>query len=274
MIRDGLQFTETLTNGKEKLKLLHLRDDAPWRCAKPQVNSLFNVLKNSILYRIISHLCAVVCIVSCASEAPEVPARSAAFTETYRAGLDLLERHRLPAAERAFRRCVALDPAAYEGHWQLGRLRLLQGRIDEGVEGLARALELNKRLDSARELMLETFLGRGRESLEGGQYAQAQAYFARALAVDPDGYEPLYQSAVAAVWQRDYARADSLLRYAVGQHPDALELRWNLREVSRAMGRDEADVPEAYRFPAKGRPTQAPDGRFREMGSELGIDKS
>ena len=253
--------------------MLHLRDDAPWRCAKPQVNSLFNVLKNSILYRIISHLCAVVCIVSCASEAPEVPARSAAFTETYRAGLDLLERHRLPAAERAFRRCVALDPAAYEGHWQLGRLRLLQGRIDEGVEGLARALELNKRLDSARELMLETFLGRGRESLEGGQYAQAQAYFARALAVDPDGYEPLYQSAVAAVWQRDYARADSLLRYAVGQHPDALELRWNLREVSRAMGRDEADVPEAYRFPAKGRPTQAPDGRFREMGSELGIDK-
>ena len=93
-----------------------------------------------------------------------MPARSAAFTETYRAGLDLLERHRLPAAERAFRRCVALDPAAYEGHWQLGRLRLLQGRIDEGVEGLARALELNERLDSARELMLETFLGRGRES--------------------------------------------------------------------------------------------------------------
>ena len=63
---------------------------------------------------------------------------------------------------------MALDPAAYEGHWQLGRLRLLQGRIEEGVEGLARALEFNGQLDSARELMLETFLGRGSEALEGG----------------------------------------------------------------------------------------------------------
>ena len=123
--------------------MLHLRDGAPWRCAKTQVNSLFNVLKNSILYRIISHLCAVVCIVSCASEAPEVPARSAVFTETYRAGLDLLERHRLLAAERAFKRCVALVPEAYEGHWQLGRLRLLQGRIDEGIEGLVHVSEMS-----------------------------------------------------------------------------------------------------------------------------------
>ena len=152
----------------------------------------------------------MVCIVSCVPEAPKVPARSTVFTETYRAGLDLLERHRLLAAERAFERCVALLLEAYEGHWQLGRLRLLQGRIDEGIEGLARALELNAQLDSARELMLETFLGRGREALEEGKYAQAQAYFARAIAVDRNGYEPLYQSAVTAVWQREYARAVAL----------------------------------------------------------------
>ena len=136
MIGDGLQFTINVDKWQREVEVVaskHLR------FSKPQDDSFFNVLRNPILYRIASRLCAVVCIVSCVPEAPEVPARSTVFTETYRAGLDLLERHRLLAAERAFERCVALLPEAYKGHWQLDRLRLLQGRIDEGIEGLARA---------------------------------------------------------------------------------------------------------------------------------------
>ncbi len=202
-----------------------------------------------------------------------MPPRTADFLDAYRTGLDLLERHRLLEAERAFSRCVALSPDAYEGHWQLGRLRLLQGRIDEGVEQLQRALALNAQLTAARALILETFLGRGREALEEGRYVQARAYFARALAVDPTGYEPLYQASVTAIWQEEYARADSLLRRAIDGHPDALELRWSLREVHRALGAADADIPEVYRFPQADPPVRALAGRFREVGAELGVDK-
>ena len=99
-----------------------------------------------------------------------------------------MERYKLRAAENAFVRCVALDSAAYEGHWQLGRLRLLQGRIDEGVHSLQEALVRAPELTAARALILETFLGRGREALEEGRYEQAAGYFTRALQVDPDGY--------------------------------------------------------------------------------------
>jgi hypothetical protein len=111
--------------------------------------------------------CLLLLACSCAgTDAVSVPERTADFIAAYREGLDLLERYRLPGAERAFARCVALAPEAHEGHWQLGRLRLLQGRIDEGVASLQHALELEPGLKAACALVLETFLGRGREALE------------------------------------------------------------------------------------------------------------
>ncbi len=202
-----------------------------------------------------------------------MPERSSEFVAVYRQGLDLLERHKLRAAERAFVRCVALEPTAYEGHWQLGRLRLLQGRIDEGVNSLQEALARAPELAAARALVLETFLGRGREALEEGRYEQATGYFARALAVDPDGYEPLYEASITALWQRDYARADSLLKRAIERYPEVLELRWHLDQIWRQMGRPVAEMPETYRFPQKQILATASSGRFREMARELGIDK-
>ncbi len=218
-------------------------------------------------------LCAVACIASCAVEGPRVPARSADFIASYRQGLDLLERYRLGAAERAFRRCVAQSPDAYEGHWQLGRVCLLQGRIDEGVEQLQRALRLNSELAAARALIIETFLGRGREALEEGRYAQARGYFARALAVDSTGYESLYEASVTAIWQGEYARADSLLRRAIVRYPDALQFRWSLREVQRLRGESDEQIPDSLRFPQVSLKPEALAGRFREVGVQMGVDK-
>ena len=66
------------------------------------------------------------------------------------------------------------------------------------VKLLEQTLVLEPDLEAARELVLETFLGRGREALEEGRFAPARDYFDRALKVDPQGYESLYWASVTA----------------------------------------------------------------------------
>ena len=197
----------------------------------------------------------------------EPAGRSEAFLQSYYRGLDLLERYRLRAAERAFAHCVRLQPEAAEGYWQLGRVRLVQGRIEEGVGLLEQAAALDPELTAARSLVLETFLGRGKEALEEGHFAQAERYLQQALAVDPEGYESLYWAAIAALWQEDYARADSILQQAVALHPEPLELRWHLKWVQEVLGRP---ATEAF---ADAVPQGAISGRFSEIGAEAGVDK-
>jgi tetratricopeptide (TPR) repeat protein len=209
---------------------------------------------------------------ACLEPGVDVPPRSAEFVESYYRGLDLLERYRLRQAERAFTRCVRIEPGAAEGYWQLGRVRLLQGRIEVGVGLLEQALTVDPGLAAARALVVETFLGRGKEALEEGHFAQAREFLQRALAVDPRGYEPLYWASVIALWQEEYTRADSLLRVAVAAHPDQLELRWHLGLAQEGLGRTWEAVPESLRF-ADAVANGAIGGRFSEVGVAAGVDK-
>ena len=208
---------------------------------------------------------------ACRQQGVVVAPRSAEFIQAYYRGLDLLERYRLREAERAFAGCVRMAPQAAEGHWQLGRVQLLQGRVEEGVALLEKTLVLDPELDAARALVLETFLGRGKEALEEGRFAQAADYFGRALTIDAGGYEPLYWAAVTALWREDYGRADSLLRTAVTRHPEPLELRWHLQLVQRALGATAA-LPDSLRFVDASVAGQS-GGRFSEVGAALGVDK-
>ncbi len=209
---------------------------------------------------------------ACLGSGVEVPSRSAEFVESYYRGLDLLERYRPREAERAFARCVRIESGAAEGYWQLGRVRLLQGRVEQGVELLERALAIDPGLAAARSLVVETFLGRGKEALEEGHFAQAREFLQNALAVDPIGYEPLYWTSITALWQEEYTRADSLLRVAVAAHPDQLALRWHLGLAQEGLGGKRQVMPESLRFVdavARG----AIGGRFSEIGVAAGVDK-
>ncbi|NKB66493.1 MAG: hypothetical protein GKR89_05490 [Candidatus Latescibacteria bacterium] len=207
------------------------------------------------------------------SATPEtgLPARSDAFLQSYHHGLDLLERFRLAEAEAAFARCVQLAPEAHEGHWQLGRLQLLQGRLPEGLQTLRHTLELQPDLEEVRQLILETYLGRGREALEEGHFVRARDYFAQALETHPHEYAPLYQAAITALWLQDWATADSLFRRTVDHHPDALEARWHLTWLDRDYQQQALDP--GYRFPDQIPLAPGPKGGFVEIGADAGVAK-
>ncbi len=212
-------------------------------------------------------------LASCAAPGPQPPLRSEVFVLSYRQGLDLLERYRLREAEHHFERCIQLDPGAYEGHWQLGRLHLMQGRIEDGIASLHRAWELEPGLQAARQLILETYLGRGKEALEQGRFKEARHYFAGALNVDSTGYEPLYQSALAALWLKDNLAADSLFRKTIDHHPAILKVRWHYLQVQLLLGRNPKAMPAQYRFPDAIPDTGNIGGRFTEVAKAMGVNK-
>jgi tetratricopeptide (TPR) repeat protein len=217
-----------------------------------------------------SALLALSLWVSCSAQAPsQTPQRSAAYAAAYAEGLDFLERYRLRQAERAFQRCVVLDGRAYEGLWQLGRLRLLQGRIEEGKALLDSALVLRPDLEAVRQLVVETYMGRGHEALEEGRYAQAGLYFSSALRTHPQGYGPLHGAAVAALWSGDDAAADSLLRRGIEAHPARPELRWHLKALRQKHGGP--PVADPYRFADAVKVAKELGGRFVETA--VGVDK-
>lgn len=193
---------------------------------------------------------------------------SADFNSAYRRGLDLLERYRLREAQREFERCILLDPQAGQGYWQLGRVQLVQGRIADGIARLHKALDLDPSLGAARELILETYLGRGREALEEGHYDEAREHFANALATDSTGYEPLYQSAITAIWRQDDGAAEAFLTRAVARHPEVLELRWHLQQVRARLHQGDADG-----FPDHITKRDRLPGHFVEVAATLGVDK-
>ena len=210
------------------------------------------------------------CPSSCSAPPPETPRRSPAYAAAYAEGLDYLERYRLRQAGRAFELCVALDPDAYEGLWQLGRLRLLQGRLAEGTALLDSAVARESGLEAARVLVVETYLGRGVEALEEGRFAEARTHFARARRRAPEAYAPLHGAAVAALWTDDAPAADSLLRLGIDAYPAAAELKWHLGRLREQTGGPEPTG--AYRF-ADAIPEAEAGGRFVEVGAEAGVDK-
>jgi tetratricopeptide (TPR) repeat protein len=209
-------------------------------------------------------------VVACEPSLPDTATvHSPEFESAYRRGLDLLERYRLREAQREFERCILLAPAAAEGFWQLGRVELVQGRINSGITRLHQALELDPALAAARELILETYLGRGREALEDGHYEEAREHFRGAIATDSTAYEPLYQSAITAIWRGEDAEAESFLTRAVVLHPEVLELRWHLEGARTRLGLPHKEDGFVDHIAKRAQLA----GRFTEMAAPLGIDK-
>ena len=127
-----------------------------------------------------------------------------------------VERHRAGAADGAaplYRLVLALDPAQPDALHLLGLLIRRQGRLDDGVVLMARALRVAPGLKAA--------LGnQARALIDQGRLEDAMAHFRRELAVEPTCGEAMAQLGGDALARGCLDEAEPLLRRALALGAD------------------------------------------------------
>src|SRR5262249_11410991 len=92
----------------------------------------------------------------------------------------------------AYRKLIAMNPEAYQGHLGLGAMLLKRGgaQADEGLQELQIALRINPNLYEARVAL-------GRALINRGQPFEAIEHLQRAAELAPENPEPHYQLSLA-----------------------------------------------------------------------------
>lgn len=112
------------------------------------------------------------------------------------------DQHRAAAA---FQAALDRDPAATGAHAGLGKVRRHQGRLEEAIRHLERALELDPQNHDAASYLAMTYEGVRR-------FAEADAMFERAIALAPDdGRLWGWRANLQLAWQGDIRRAQAVL---------------------------------------------------------------
>ncbi len=124
-----------------------------------------------------------------------------------------------PDAERGFRRAIELNPNNALAHLELhARVLVVQGRFDEGLEEIDRALALDPLSPYVRTEA-------GEALLLAGRYAEAVEQFGKAIELDPSRNKPYNSMARSLYLQGKFAEAlaatdESLKR---GAPPDSVD---------------------------------------------------
>ena len=93
---------------------------------------------------------------------------------------------RYPQAERAFREALRMDPAYLSAKINLGSVQFLKGEYAGAQQSLAASWkELEKMPDAPAETVLKVLLNLSRACYQLERFDEAQQYFARAQAADP-----------------------------------------------------------------------------------------
>jgi tetratricopeptide (TPR) repeat protein len=138
-------------------------------------------------------------------------------------------------AERGFRRAIELNPSNSLAHLELGmRVLIAQGRFDEGLEAVGRALALDP---------LSPFVttDAGEALILARRYPEAAERFRKAIALDPTRSRP-YNWAVRAFYlqgriaeARDAHEQSLKLAPVLSNWVPCLEVRANRRETALAL---------------------------------------
>jgi Flp pilus assembly protein TadD len=113
------------------------------------------------------------------------------------------------AAEAAYLRVTELEPAKSDAYLALAAVRQLDNRTGEAADGLLAAAP-NFAEDPKFQFML------GATCANAGRNAEAEAAFRKAMALDPQNPEPLFQLGTILVGQNKVPEAVSLLERYVG----------------------------------------------------------
>jgi tetratricopeptide (TPR) repeat protein len=118
----------------------------------------------------------------------------------------------------------------------LGRISLLQGRLDQAREFFLRALEVNAQADEALR-----GLGEVSAAAAAGNWQEALAKFQQALEVNPQNRDALLGLAEAAEHLRQLPRAISFLKRYLELHLTDFEVLFRLASAFEQEGK----YPEA-----------------------------
>jgi len=140
------------------------------------------------------------------------------------------EMKQLDKAESAFK--AALQDLAYQHrelpYFNLARLYALQGRFDEALENVTRAIQLQPRLAMAHNL--RGFIYEKRNGL-----AEAISSYEQAVKIVPEDVQFSYNLGVAYFKNADYARAKEIFLKVQGKVADA-ETRDTIARYLRLIG--------------------------------------
>ncbi len=153
-------------------------------------------------------------------------------------GIALQATGRLAEAMDAFRRAIALDPRAPDGHINLGLALRIQGRLEESVASLRTALAIDP-----QDAIAANNLGLALQAL--GRFDEARRCFESALAASPRTADVHVNLGIVLTQLGAFGPAHAALSRALELQPRSVAALSSLGSLRRVEGRL-ADAVAAY----------------------------
>ncbi len=148
---------------------------------------------------------------------------------------------RLPEAEGAYRKVLAVDAANADALNLLGAIAHQQGRHREAVDCIQRAIEIHEAAIPARPPNAHAYNNLGEAQRALGNSADARACYQRALAIRPDYAEAHYHMGLTLEDEGRHEDAIACYRKALALKPALQLARYNLGVALKGQSRvDEA----------------------------------
>jgi tetratricopeptide (TPR) repeat protein len=207
---------------------------------------IIKVRKFKMLRKTITAMTIVACAVcaGCESHAQSKRAARKRWDETSaRIKLTLAQQQydsgNYDRAAEAVQQCLSTDPNNAEGQLLYGKLLLGNGRRDEAIERLDRALELDEKLH-------ESWYWLGVAVEENRDYKRAYTLYKMALLMEPTNVDYILAVTDVQVAQKNYSEAAKLLTQKMSALPQDVSLKVAAAELMGRTGKNEQAI-ELYK---------------------------
>ncbi|HTT37313.1 MAG TPA: type IV pilus biogenesis/stability protein PilW [Burkholderiales bacterium] len=151
-------------------------------------------------------------------------------------GLVYMDLHEDDQADKNFRKAIKLDPSSSEAKNNYGLFLCQRGHANEGIRQL---------LDALKNPLYTTpdvaYKNAGLCSRKAGDIKSAETYFTKAVKLNPNQSESLFQLADIGYARDDYVTAQQYLaRYMSVANPPAAEALWLGARIERKLGNRES----------------------------------
>ena len=144
-------------------------------------------------------------------------------------GFVLKEQERHDEAEVALSHAVALDSQQWDAWYLLGKIAVMQGRIDAGIERLSQAVEIRPTFQEARRDLVRALFATER-------YDRAREMAVSGLALDPGCTYLNFLLGMLCLRVRDWDKAAECFRREIELNANFAEAQLRLGQVLERMG--------------------------------------